>query len=325
MKPRFSLVVPIYKNELNITDLLEAIGRMHAEFPDMEAVLVVDGSPDRSWELLHEQLALQPYPSKLVLLSRNFGSFAAIRTGFEQAEGEYMAVLAADLQEPPELVPQFFRALAAGECDIAIGQRTYRDDPPLSRALSAAYWTCYRKFVNSDVPPGGMDVFGCNRQVAEAILGLRENNSSLVAQVFWVGYRRKFIPYARRAREKGISAWTFWKKIKYVLDSVFSFSDLPILCLLWLGVGGVAISLVIGVVTICAKLFGLINVPGYTALLLVMLLLFSILILSQGIVGCYLWRCFENTKHRPLTLIQHQERFNYSEAREENASGGRGE
>lgn len=304
MSIRYSLIVPIYKNAENIADLLAAIGRIHAAYPDMEAVLVVDGSPDRSWELLHAQLGEQPYPAQLIALSRNFGAFAAIRTGLEQARGAYMAVMAADLQEPPELVPQFFAALESGVCDIAVGQRTAREDALGVRLVSGLYWKLYRRLVNPDLPPGGVDIFGCNRQVAEAVLSLRENNSSLIGQIFWVGYRRLAIPYARRAREKGVSAWTMWKKLVYALDSVFSFSDLPILCLLWIGVGGVCLSLLLALVTLAAKLLGLITVPGYTMLLVVLLLAFSVLLLSQGIMGCYLWRCFENTKQRPLTLIR---------------------
>ena len=316
MGVRYSLIVPVYKNEMNISDLLTAVDRLAGQVGDMEAVFVVDGSPDHSWDLLRDALPGQSFPSRLVLLSRNFGSFAAIRTGLEQARGDYMAVMAADLQEPPELVPEFFRRLESGDCDVVMGQRERRGDPFLTNLLSRSYWKMFRRFVIPDLPPGGVDIFGCTRRVAESILMLNEVNTSLVAQLFWVGYRREFVPYERRAREKGKSAWTLTKKLKYFLDSVFSFSDLPLLLILWLGAIGVAMSLLIGFITLCARLLGFITVPGYTALLLVVLLTFSMVILSQGIMGCYLWRCFENTKRRPLTLLQRTDDFE---------GGGRGD
>lgn len=309
MAIRYSLIIPVYKNEPNIEDLLQAVSRLHDALCGLEVVFVVDGSPDRSWELLHEGLKQSAITAQLLHLSRNFGSFAAIRTGMMHARGEYLAVMAADLQEPPELVLEFFTRLSAGECDVVMGTRAYRHDPFVTRFLSNTFWRLYRKYVLPEMPRGGVDIFGCTREVAGTMEHMREANSSLVAQLFWVGYRRAFVPYTRRAREKGTSAWTVWKKVKYLLDSVFSFSELPLVFLLWTGAAGFILSAGLGFVTLVAKLLGLITVPGYTALLLVILFLFSVVILSQGIMGCYLWRCFENTKQRPLTIVSHKECF----------------
>lgn len=304
MNIRHSLIIPVYKNEPNIPDLLLALRDLAADVPDMEVVFVVDGSPDHSWNMLNEALVEQPFPAQLVLLSRNFGSFLAIRCGLSKARGEYMAVMAADLQEPPELVEEFFRRLDAGTCDVVVGRRERREDPSLSRWMAQVYWHWYRRLVLPDIPPGGVDVFACNQKVRDALLQMREHNSSLVAQLFWVGYRRESVAYERRKREKGESGWTLQKKVNYLLNSVFAFSDLPIKILMWLGLAGMGLCVVLGLVTLFARLFGLITVPGYTALLLVMLFMFACLLFAQGIIGCYLWRCFENTKQRPLLLEQ---------------------
>jgi glycosyltransferase involved in cell wall biosynthesis len=301
----FSLVIPVYLNEENISDLLEAVASLSNELDGtFEVVFVVDGSPDRSYLMLAEALPSYPVASQLLALSRNFGSFAAIRSGIEVARGRYLAVMAADLQEPPELLKSFFDVLRRDEADVVFGMRTGREDSFLYRWPSEIFWSLYRRFVIPDIPKGGIDIFACNRQVKDAVLQISEPNSSLIAQLLWVGFRRKYVPYTRRRREKGKSAWKFGRKVRYMLDSLFSFSDLPVLLLLWLGGGGVAISLVLGLITLFARLAGTIKVPGYTPLVLVQLFFFSLLLLSQGIIGSYLWRAFENTKKRPITLVR---------------------
>jgi glycosyltransferase involved in cell wall biosynthesis len=206
MKPDFTLVVPVYRNEENIADLLVAVNSIFGKWPEFEAVFVVDGSPDRSWSVLKDTLPLQPFSSRLLLLSRNFGSFPAIRAGLSVARGRYIAVMAADLQEPPELVDSFFRLMSSDEADVTVGRRTGREDSWSQRVLSGIFWRLYRRYVVPEIPPGGVDIFGCTSTVASDILNMNESNTSLVSQLFWVGYRRTEVPYGRRVREKGKAA-----------------------------------------------------------------------------------------------------------------------
>ncbi|WP_460493690.1 glycosyltransferase [Dactylosporangium cerinum] len=139
----YSLIVPVYRNEGSIPDLLAAVEDLYDALDHrLEAVVVVDGSPDGSAELLQALLPRQRYPATLVLLSRNFGSFAAIRVGLQHATGEYFAVMAADLQEPPELALEFFRTLAADEHDVVVGTREGRADPLGSRLAAGVFWGC---------------------------------------------------------------------------------------------------------------------------------------------------------------------------------------
>src|SRR5690554_6210209 len=147
----FSLIIPVYKNEGSIPDLLQAISALHQQLQPFEAVFVVDGSPDRSYELLKEQLAQQDFPSQLLLLSRNFGSFAAIRQGLATAQGDYFGVMAADLQEPPELIIEMATKLRADEADIVIGERQQRDDPLAQRLPAQLFWGAYRRYVVPDM------------------------------------------------------------------------------------------------------------------------------------------------------------------------------
>ena len=153
------------------------------------------------------------------------------------------------------------------------------------------------------VPTGGVDVFGCNRAFCTALLSLEERDSSLIGQLFWLGFRRKEIKYQRRPRRVGNSAWNFRRRFRYMMDSIFAFSDLPISILLWLGTGGIVASFVLAVVIIGAWIWGDIDVRGYVPIMLAIVFFGSIMIFGQGILGCYLWRISENSKKRPLSIV----------------------
>jgi glycosyltransferase involved in cell wall biosynthesis len=301
---RLSLIIPVYRNEDNIASLVAALNDINASLGHrLEVIFVVDGSPDRSGERLVEAGRDCRFASQVVFHSRNFGAFTAIRTGLERATGDHYAVMAADLQEPPELIIRFFEELEADRADVVFGKRTGRNDSVLRDALSNAFWWLYRKLVIRDVPKGGVDIFACNRQARDVLLSIHEPNSSLIAQLFWIGFRREFIPYERRKREVGESAWRFSRRIRYMMDSIFSFSDLPILLVLWIGVFGCLGSMVFGAVVAFARVLGFIDEPGYTTLVLLITFFGSLTLAVQGIIGSYLWRTFENTKQRPLSIV----------------------
>ncbi|MEM4368669.1 MAG: glycosyltransferase [Candidatus Anstonellales archaeon] len=307
----FSLVIPVYMNEENILDLLNLIRLLKAKLKGLfEVIFVVDGSPDHSYELLSEMLPNSELSSQLLLLSRNFGSFTAIRVGIEVARGKYIAVMSADLQEPFDLILSFFDLLKKNEADIVFGVRKSRKDNIITQLCSNLFWTFYRKFVMPDVPKGGIDVFAINDKVKNAILNIVEPNSSLVSQLMWIGFRRRFIPYNRLERTKGKSAWKMSRKFRYMLDSFFSFSDLPITILLLTGAIGIFVSIILITIVLFSKITGKINVPGYTATITLQLFFFSLLLFTQGIIGSYLWRTFENTKRRPLSFVQFHSYFN---------------
>jgi glycosyltransferase involved in cell wall biosynthesis len=308
--PECSVIVPLYRNEANVPRLLERLEALDRSVPGgIEAVCVVDGSPDLTHALLVERLPRAPYRSRLLLLSRNFGSFAAIREGLRCAGGRWFAVMAADLQEPQELVEAFFRALRADEADVVLGTRAARADGLAERTAANAFWGLYRRLINPEVPPGGVDVFGCNAAFRERLLGFQESNSSLIGQLLWLGFRRKTVPYAREARDEGVSAWTFRRKAKYLLDNVFAFSDLPIKVFTALGILGLLASVVLGAVVVAARLSGAIEVPGYTPTILAISFFASLNLLALGIMGSYVWRAYENTKARPLAVVMRAERY----------------
>jgi glycosyltransferase involved in cell wall biosynthesis len=300
----FSLVIPVYKNEMNLDRLLAALGELSGRLPEeLQVVFVVDGSPDRSFEILSRRLAGVPFRSHLVSLSRNFGSFSAIAAGLRAGSGERFGVLAADLQEPPELIERFAKILLAGDADVVFGCRASRADSMMSRLCSGLFWWTYRHFVVKDMPPGGVDVFACTRQVRDRLLELKEVNTNLIALLLWLGFRRQFTSYQRLPRMAGESAWTLSKKLRYGLDSLFSFTDLPIRILLFMGVAGLAVASVLSAVVLAAKFSKGIPVPGYTPIVLAILFFGALSSLGMGILGQYLWLSLQNSRGRPGFIV----------------------
>jgi glycosyltransferase involved in cell wall biosynthesis len=305
---RYSVVVPVYKNAATLPAVVDRLADIASRLDaPLEAVFVVDGSPDDSLAILRELLPSAPIPSQLVALSRNFGSFPAIGQGLERARGEFVAVMAADLQEPAELIERFFDALRGGDVDVAVGRREGRDDPVGSRLTSGLFWSLYRRSVNRELPPGGVDIFACTRAVAQTVTSLRESHSSLVGLLYWVGYRRVEVPYARLPRSEGTSGWTLKKKLAYLSDSVYSFTALPIKALVWIGALGMALTVVVAIVVLAFWLRGDVTVDGYVPMMLAILFSAFVSLWGLGVVGDYVWRTFENSKARPPAIVMSHE------------------
>jgi glycosyltransferase involved in cell wall biosynthesis len=310
----YSLVIPVYKNEANLDRLLAELVKLASRVAgEFEVVFVVDGSPDRCLEILRERLPGLPLRAQLLSLSRNFGSFAAIAAGLERARGSCLAVMAADLQEPPELVLQFFEVLGAGRADIVFGVRGGRSDPWPSEIASKIFWFLYRKLVIKDIPKGGVDIFGCTREVCDHLLQLQGVDSNLIALLFWVGYRREYIVYERQRRREGKSAWTLRKKLRYSLDSIFNFTDLPIQLLLYAGAIALVLAVSTSILVIVAKLRGDIEVPGYTPIVLATLSFGALTSLGFGIVGQYLWLGLQVGRRRPHYIVRSTENYGASD------------
>jgi glycosyltransferase involved in cell wall biosynthesis len=302
-----TLVIPVYGNSATITELVEAIEGIERQVRgELEVVFVVDGSPDDSRRRLAEALRDSPLGARLVDHSRNFGSFAAIRTGMSVARGRRIAVMAADLQEPPELVVEFLRRLDGGEVDVVAGERCSRDDR--GDAVAGLYWRLYSRFIMRDIPPGGVDVFACTNEVRDVICSMESVHTSLVAQLFWVGFRRELVPYDRLP-SPGQSGWTFRRKVRYLSDSVFAFTDLPVRALWLIGLAGLALGIVIAIAVLIAKISGTISVPGYTATVLLIVLFGSLNMVGLGIIGSYVWRAYETVKGRPGSIVRDMVEF----------------
>lgn len=308
--PTYSIVIPLFRSESSLDALLERLDSYAADWgSELEVVFVDDGSPDRCSELLAETLPARAFQSSLVRHARNFGSFAAIATGMRSASGQFIAVMAADLQEPEHLIRDFFADLKRDECDVVVGVRRFRADSFRSRVASRIFWTVYCRLVQREMPRGGVDVFACTQTVSKQLANMEESHSSLVGMLIWLGFRRKDIPYDRQERHSGRSAWSIRKRFRYLSDSVYSFTDMPIHLLLAVGIIGIVGSLSFAIVVAVAKLAGLIDVPGYAATIIVISFLSALNMSALGVVGAYVWRAYENTKGRPNAIVRDIQRI----------------
>ena len=305
MRTKFSVVIPIYKNEQSIDALFDSLEKLAADLNErLQIVFVNDSSPDSSALKIAKRKTISPLEIKLIHHTRNFGSFSAIRSGLKHATGDYVGVISGDLQEPPSLLFSFFETLRSGDIEIVFGSRISRSDPFISRILSKVYWFFYRKYINEEIPQNGVDVFACKRVVVDVITSLNETNTSLIGMLFWVGFKRDFQEYVRLPREHGKSAWTFKKKLQYMANSIFSFSNLPLRIIRVFGVFGSLASLSLGFILLLASLTGRIEVPGYAPIMLAILFGNSSILIGLGILGSYLWRTYENTQMRPYGIIR---------------------
>jgi len=228
-----------------------------------------------------------------------------MRTGLIEAKGKFCAIMSADLQEPLELIISFFKSLSLNECDVVIGQRENRKeaDTLVTRMFSSTFWWIYNKIIFRDVPSGGFDIFGCNSKFREELISIHETRTSLIGQILWLGFRRKFIKYSRLERKGDKkSSWSFIKKIDYALDSFFSFSSLPITLIIGIGFFSLLFLTFLLVLFIYSQKINLINLD-YLTIFFISLTANIINILSTGIIGIYVWRTYENSKQRPVSIV----------------------
>lgn len=306
----FSLIIPVYRNEGSIGPLVQVLEELNRSMTgDLEAVLVVDGSPDRSLELLVEALSQATFLSQILVLSRNFGAYPAITAGIAAARGEYFAIMAADLQEPPELILEIRRKLQTEQFHVVVATRLTREDPLMNRILSATFWKLYKLLVQRDIPSGGIDIFGCTKGFRDHLLALQERNSTLIGLIFWLGFRRGEVTYCRKARRYGRSAWSFMRKFRYLLDSTFAFSDLPVRLMSLVGLLGMTLSIILTSIVLLAKWNGRIALPGYSATVLLIMFFGGLNSFGLGLIGEYVWRTFENTKGRPTYIVAQRQEF----------------
>lgn len=299
-----SVVVPVYWNEGSIGEVLNRLEEINLQMAArLQAVFVLDGPSDGSAQTLIAELPKASFDWKLIELSRNFGAFSAIQVGLTHSDGCFVGVMTADLQEPVTFLLEAFDLLQLGEIDVVVGCRESRADPVGQRAGAWFFWRLYRRLVQPDIPGGGVDVFACSKQVAHVLGGYGEANTSLIGLLFWSGFRRATVTYARPQRDSGKSSWTFRKRFRYMANSVYSFTTLPLMVLQGLGLLGLVVSIAVGTSVLVAYLSGSIEVSGYVPLMLAVTGSTSVLLIGMGILGSYLWRIFDNTKNRPLTII----------------------
>lgn len=313
---KISIVIPVYYNEDNLYPLYDDIKKKVIDVIDYayEIIMVNDGSKDNSYAVMQE-LAERDHNVKIISLSRNFGSHAAILCGLAKCTGDCAIVKAADLQEPTELVLEMVESWKRGN-NVVLAVREKREESREQTLFANMYYSLMRKAALPNMPKGGFDVYLLDRKVIHVLMELDEKNSALTGQILWSGFKTDKVYYTRLAREIGKSRWTLRKKIRLVSDTLFSFSTLPITVVTVIGAVSFIGSLIWAVVEIIFKLMGMIEVSGWTTLFIFNLFSFGVVMLTLGILGGYLWRTFDASRNRPAYIIEEE---NKAEKRDETA------
>ena len=299
-----SVVVPVFRNEGSIAPLFERLRKVEETLAGkslaMQLIFVDDGSDDESLRELRRVKEARP-ATTIVKLTRNFGEGRASRCGLRFVTGDCFAILAADLQDPPELLVEMAERWIAGS-KFVICERSSRDDPPVSKLLSAMYYKLLRLMVVPDYPAGGYDLALMDRAFLRHMTQASKNlYPPLLA--FWLGYKPSVIAYHRERRVHGKSAWTFRKRLGAFLDVMLGFSMTPIRIISGIGVLVSLLSFAYGLAIVFTALFTQIDVPGWTTIVALMSFLLGLVIAMLGLIGEYLGRIFEEQNNRPDAVI----------------------
>lgn len=299
-----SIVVPVYYNELNIPDTVPQLLALEREMPGyrLELVFVDDGSGDRSLELLLDWQRRHPGTITVVKLTRNFGSMAAIHAGLSLATGDCVGMIAADLQDPPELFLEMLRHWEQGTKAV-LAVRSDREESASQKFFSNSYYALIRRFALPGYPAGGFDFFLVDRQLVGDITQIREKNTNLMSLLFWLGYRPVLLPYVRRSRREGVSRWTLGKKVKLFVDSFVAFSYVPIRFLSGVGMLVATSAFLYGGYVFLSWAAMGIPVKGYAPTVILIALTSGVQMVMLGVLGEYLWRTLDETRRRPPYVI----------------------
>lgn len=304
--PTISVVVPVFHNAASLPDLLVRLQHV-AELADeaYEFIFVDDGSRDRSFAVL-EQLAARDPRVRAVKLTRNFGANAASSAGVSQARGDAVVAISADLQDPPELIPEMVARWRHGH-KIVLAARHERDDPWLVTVTSGVFWKLFRRYAVPTMPAHGCDYVLLDRQVVQALEGTHEPQAG-VGMILWTGFEPAVVYYKRGRRDEryGRSMWSWSKRLTYLIDSFVSFSNFPVRAASVLGIAlGTAGVLYALVVVISIWFFGVkIDEPGWPSLIVVILVVSGAQLLMTGIIGEYQLRTLEAARRRPPFVIE---------------------
>ena len=300
--PRLSVVVPVYNNANDLPELIDRLRAASREAGvEAQLVFVDDGSADRSFEVL-AGYADGDEAVTVLRLSRNFGSNAAIMAGLLQARGDAVCIISADLQDPPELIPEMVQHWTAG-AQVVLAARQGRDDPALSRLFAATFNRLFRSLVFRDFPPQGFDFVLLDRRVVAGLTAMPEKHSYLYGQIMWLGFRRAVVTYMRLKRQSGRSGWTLSRKLKYFIDAFTAFSYLPVRLASLIGFVLAFLGFAYALVVIAVRLRGGIPERGFSALMVVLLVVSGTQLLVTGIMGEYMWRILEEVRPRPPFVI----------------------
>lgn len=301
----FSIIVPVYKSELNIDVAINRIEELQDSIKnnfDTEVIFVDDGSPDRSLEILLEYKKTKKW-IKIIKLSKNFGVPYGIFAGLEIAVGDCSAVLVPDMQDPPELFKEMLQYWIEGY-KIVLAERVDREEPISQKIISNGFHFLMKNFALPNYPKQGSDLIILDKDVVNYINHTKEKNTNYLSLILWSGYAYKSIPYIRKKRELGKSSFTFSKKLKYAIDSFIAFSYVPIRAISAIGLLVAISSFLFGIFIFINAIFGNVEIKGYSTIVVLVTFLMGLIMVMLGIIGEYIWRILDETRQRPRYIVE---------------------
>ncbi|MBI5965116.1 MAG: glycosyltransferase [Chloroflexi bacterium] len=301
---KFSIIIPVYYNELNLPDTIPQLLTLSESFPDfvLELVFVDDGSGDNSLNILLDFQSQYPKIIKVVKLTRNFGAMAAVQAGMTIATGNCVGVIAADLQDPPQLFNEMIDHWEKG-AKAVFATRADREESFLQKFFSNLHYALVRRLAIPQYPSGGFDFFLVDRQVVEELNRIHEKNTNIMTLIFWLGFQPTLVSYTRQSRKKGKSRWTLGKRVKLFVDTFVAFSYFPIQILSALGFLVAFGAFLYGAIIFITWMFYGIEVMGWVPTMIVLTFTAGIQMTMLGILGEYLWRTLDETRSRPHFVI----------------------
>ena len=303
---KISIAVPCYNEEPALEPFFAAVTAVAEQMSqvEFEFLFIDDGSRDRTLEKILE-LAQRDSRVKYISFSRNFGKEAGIYAGLENATGDYVVIMDADLQDPPTLLPEMYRAIKEEGYDCVGSRRvTRKGEPPIRSFFARLFYKLINKMSDAEIVDGARDFQMMNRQVVEAILSMGEYNRFSKGIFGWIGFKKKWLEYENIERVAGETKWSFWKLFLYAIEGIVAFSTTPLVISSVFGLICCALALVMIVVVIVRTLVFGDPTSGWPSLVCIMLLLSGIQMLGIGIVGQYLAKTYLETKHRPIYLVR---------------------
>ena len=306
---RISIVIPCYNEEAALPLFYQEVCRVAGEMApvEFEFLFVDDGSRDGTLPLLR-QLAARDARVRFLSFSRNFGKEAGMLAGLQHAKGDFVALMDADLQDPPALLPELYRAVTEEGYDCAATCRTTRQgEPPIRSFFAKLFYKLINRISDADIVDGARDYRLMRRSVVDAILSLGEYNRFSKGIFGWVGFRTKWVPYENVERAAGETKWSFWKLLLYSLEGIVAFSTAPLAIASVLG-ALLCFGSAVGVVVVVCKtlLFGD-PVGGWPSTMCVLLFFSGVQLFCTGILGQYLAKTYLETKRRPVYLVRETE------------------
>jgi glycosyltransferase involved in cell wall biosynthesis len=295
-----SVVAPVYDEEELVEEFVARTLAAVADYA-FELVLVNDGSSDRTPELL-DRIAADPRV-RVIHLSRNFGHQAALTAGLEHAIGDVVAMIDADLQDPPELIPEMIAQWSQGS-DVVYAVRKQREGETAFKLATASwFYKLFDKLAQVDLEPNSGDFRLLDRRALDALLAMTERSRFLRGMTVWVGFTQTAVPYQRDARHAGETKYTLRKMLRFSLDAIASFSHLPLQLATYVGLLSAGVAFIAIPVVIVLRIFDS-YLPGFGSITIAILLLGGIQLIALGVIGEYVGRIYDEVKHRPLYIVR---------------------